>query len=78
MAAGQAIGAIVNNVPVWLPTSQPNSTILHYCSCHNQDCLLIHAKLQLDSFSVKDCLSNKLHLLGSKGAEFDSDDSGTI
>ncbi|KAK3929318.1 TATA-binding protein-associated factor 172 [Frankliniella fusca] len=74
IAAGQAVQAIVSNVPEWDPpctfkseegeTSEPSS-------------LSRTERLTFDKFDVNQIMANSAHLLGSEGKEYNMDESLT-
>uniref|UniRef100_A0A8C0IZL4 Uncharacterized protein n=1 Tax=Chelonoidis abingdonii TaxID=106734 RepID=A0A8C0IZL4_CHEAB len=77
IAAGQAVEAIVKNVPEWKPTPRPkqdsDSEIPMDDSCASD-------RLHFDRFDISRLLKHGASLLGSAGAEFEvqDDKSGEV
>lgn len=77
IAAGQAVEAIVKNVPEWNPPPRPKQE--DGCECP-MDELPVSDRLRFDRFDICRLLKNGASLLGSAGAEFEvqDDTSGEI
>ncbi|KAK9400724.1 hypothetical protein NXF25_011438 [Crotalus adamanteus] len=77
IAAGQAVEAIVKNVPEWNPTPQPKQER----GCENQmEDTSTSDRLRFDKFDICRLLKHGASLLGSAGAEFEvqDDTSGEV
>ncbi|KAK6642823.1 hypothetical protein RUM43_004325 [Polyplax serrata] len=72
IAAGQAIQAVIENVPLWNPTPVP------LVSSENTPEEKSNRKLNLELFDINNILKNGIHLTGSEGKEYDlQDESGS-
>ncbi|XP_013909711.1 PREDICTED: TATA-binding protein-associated factor 172 [Thamnophis sirtalis] len=77
IAAGQAVEAIVKNIPEWNPTPQPKQER----GCENQaEDAATSDRLRFDKFDICRLLKHGASLLGSAGAEFEvqDDTSGEV
>uniref|UniRef100_A0A2D4HWB1 Uncharacterized protein n=1 Tax=Micrurus lemniscatus lemniscatus TaxID=129467 RepID=A0A2D4HWB1_MICLE len=77
IAAGQAVEAIVKNIPEWNPTPQPKQER----GCENQvEDTSTSDRLRFDKFDICRLLKHGASLLGSAGAEFEvqDDTSGEV
>ncbi|XP_070608514.1 TATA-binding protein-associated factor 172 isoform X1 [Erythrolamprus reginae] len=77
IAAGQAVEAIVKNIPEWNPTPQPKQER----GCENQvEDSSTSDRLRFDKFDICRLLKHGASLLGSAGAEFEvqDDTSGEV
>ncbi|KAM9325875.1 LOW QUALITY PROTEIN: TATA-binding protein-associated factor 172 [Gastrophryne carolinensis] len=71
IAAGQAIEAIVKNVPEWKPSTRPKREAGSECS---SDETPASDRLSFDRFDISRLLKHGASLLGSAGAEFEVQD----
>ncbi|XP_072281164.1 TATA-binding protein-associated factor 172 isoform X2 [Pyxicephalus adspersus] len=75
VAAGQAVEAIVKNVPEWNPATRPKREAGSECSSDESPLL---DRLSFDRFDISRLLKHGASLLGSAGMEFEVQDDKAV
>ncbi|XP_068114094.1 TATA-binding protein-associated factor 172 [Hyperolius riggenbachi] len=75
IAAGQAVEAIVKNVPQWKPATRPKKEAGSECSSDDSPVL---DRLSFDRFDISRLLKHGASLLGSAGVEFEVQEDKSV
>ncbi|KAG8234706.1 hypothetical protein J437_LFUL014322 [Ladona fulva] len=73
IAAGQAVEAVIRNVPPWNPTGSSVKREIQSCQA-----AALAGRMSFESFDISKVLENGAYLMGSEGKEYDVDDDTRV